>query len=55
MAPCVSIRRVSEVRIPPKHFEDATMPQHLRTIVGFFGGDQARIVFKYCPDSAGVT
>jgi hypothetical protein len=38
MVPRVSIRRVSEVRIPPKHFEDATMPQHLRTIVGFFGG-----------------
>jgi hypothetical protein len=36
------------MQIPPKHLEDATMPQHLRTIVGFFGGDRAPIVSKYC-------
>jgi hypothetical protein len=42
------------VHIPPKRFEDATMPQHLRTILGFFGGDRARIVSKYCSDNAGM-
>jgi hypothetical protein len=44
MEPRLSIRRVPEVHIPPKRFKYVAMPQHLRKIVGFFGGDRARIV-----------